>query len=64
MSKKGYSISLNERSLGGSVFEDSIEALLLGGTEVVVLVRNVCVHVFMLTSRSYQLYCVPGSYRG
>lgn len=41
MSKRGFSISINERSLGGSVIEDSIEALLLGGAEVTVFARNV-----------------------
>ena len=46
MSKKGFSISINERSLGGSVIEDSIEALLLGGTEVVVFVRYVCISCY------------------
>ena len=43
MSKKGrFSISIDERSLGGSVVEDSIEALLLGGMEIGMLCRNVC----------------------
>lgn len=41
ISKNGFSISGNERSLGGSIIEDSLEALLLGGTEVGVFVRNV-----------------------
>ena len=41
MSKKGFSISVNERSLGGSIIEDSIEALLMGGAEVGILSRNV-----------------------
>ena len=63
MSKKGFSISLNERSLGGSVFEDSIEALLLGGTEDVVFIRNVRIHAwFSYPIANRLLYYVPGSY--
>lgn len=63
MSKKGFSISLNERSLGGSVFEDSIEALLLGGTEDVVFIRNVRMHAwFSYSIANHLLYYVPGSY--
>ena len=42
MSTKGFSISINERSLGGSVVEDSIEALLLGGVEIGMFSRIVC----------------------
>ena len=45
MSKSGFSLSINERSLGGSVIEDSVEALLLGGAEVVVFARNVSMHI-------------------
>ena len=45
MSKKGFSISINERSLGGSVVEDSIEALLMGGVEIGMFSRIVCIHM-------------------
>ena len=42
MSKKGFSISADERSLGGSMIEDSLEALLMGAAGVGMLARNVC----------------------
>ena len=41
ISKRGFSLSLNERSLGGGMIEDSIDALLLGGAEVVLFARQV-----------------------
>ncbi|XP_065911752.1 N-acylethanolamine-hydrolyzing acid amidase-like [Dysidea avara] len=48
ISKKGFSLSINERSLGGDLIEDSIDALLLGGAEVVLFARQVLTH-----ARSY-----------
>ena len=60
ISKKGFSISIDERSLGGSVVEDSIEALLLGGVDIGIFGRIVrmYIHVQLLCMCMYFVGCL------
>ena len=49
---------MNERSLGGSVVEDSIEALLLGGVDIGIFCRIVCACTAVMCSINLCAVCV------
>jgi len=45
LSARGFSVSLNERNLGGNIIEDGLQAVLQGSPDVAQYLRQVIQHV-------------------